>query len=123
MTGKTNYPPPYSLRLTFEERQLLEKNAGPLPLSIYIRERLFDAPSPRKRAYRKPVKDEAKLAQLLAELGRSNLANNLNQLAKANHSGSLPLTKETEEMLREACADVEALKKLLIEALGIRGTS
>ena len=120
---RKKYPPPYSIRLTPEERQTLENDAGKMTISAYIRERLFDAPSPRKRAYRKPVKDEAKLAQLLAELGRSNLANNLNQLAKANHSGSLPLTKETEEMLREACADVEALKKLLIEALGIRGTS
>lgn len=34
-------PPPFSLRLTFEERQRLEADAGDMPLGAFIRKRLL----------------------------------------------------------------------------------
>lgn len=114
------YPPPYSLRLTLEERQRLKHDAGNMPLSAYIRERLFDTPSPRKRSFRQPLKDEETLAKLLTELGQSRLSNNLNQLAKASNSGSLPVTPETEQAIHQAAHDVEEMKAYLIKALGLQ---
>lgn len=92
--------PPFSLRLSFDERAQLESEAGDMALGAYIRERLLGDPSPRKKR-RRPVKDETALSQLLGELSRSNLANNLNQLAKAAHSGSLDVTPDTERAIRE----------------------
>lgn len=114
--------PPFSLRLTFEERARLERDAGGMPWGAYIRSRIFDgAPSKRRRRTKRPVKDQQALAKVLAELGKARLANNLNQLAKAVHTGSLPVTPDTEKAIREACAEVYWLRKTLMEALGSRG--
>jgi hypothetical protein len=38
---KNKYPPPFSLRLTYEERAILEAEADGKPLGAYIRERLL----------------------------------------------------------------------------------
>jgi hypothetical protein len=46
---------------------------------------------------------------VLALLGRSRLANNLNQLAYAANIGSLPLTPETEEELQAAIAKITSM--------------
>ena len=45
-------------------------------------------------------------------------AKNLNQLAKAVNTGSLPVTPETEADLKEACRDVAAMRADLMRALG-----
>jgi hypothetical protein len=116
-TGGRNFAPPFSLRLSPEERSRLDAEAGPLPLGEYIRSRLFDFPSVRKRTFRRPVQDEQALSQVLAALGRSRLSSNVNQLAKAVHSGSLPVTEETEEALVKACAEIHAMSESLVAAL------
>lgn len=111
---------PISLRMTFEEKANLEKAADGMSLSAYIRWKLFDPTSPppqRRGAF--PVKDFRALAQLLAMLGQSRLANNMNQLAKAANSGSLPVTPETEAALLTAVREVAHMRSLLIEALGV----
>jgi hypothetical protein len=119
MTGdKDNIGPPFSMRFTKAERATLDGEAGPLPLSDYIRRCLFAAPDARKRAYRRPVRDDAALSRVLEALGRSRLPQNLNQLAKAAHSGSLPLTPETEQALQAACSDVAQMRQWLMAALG-----
>ena len=119
VTKRKATPPPFSLRLTFEERTQLEREAGDMPLGAYIRSRLFNtATAPRKRE-RRPVKDYQVLAKVLGELGRSRLANNLNQLAKAANSGSLPVTPDTERELRVTCEAVQAIRYDLIAALGL----
>ncbi len=66
------------------------------------------------------MKDDQALAKLLGELGASRLANNLNQLAKAANTGSLPITLETENVIY-AARDVERIRKQLIAALGLGG--
>lgn len=116
------YPPPFSLRLTFEERATLEAAADGMPLGAYIRGVLFaqDLPAVRRRGAR-PVKDHAELARVLAALGASRLSSNLNQLSKAANTGSLPLTPEVEAELREACAAVQEMRGALIAALGLGG--
>ncbi len=113
-------PPPFSLRLTFEERAKIEHDAAGMSLGGYIRSRLLDPDwiAPRKRG-KFPVKDHRALAQLLAMLGQSRLANNVNQLAKAANTGSLPVTPDTEEALLTAVREVSNMRALLIQALGV----
>lgn len=111
---------PLSLRVTFEEKANLEKAAAGMSLSAYIRWKLFDPslpPPPRRGGF--PVKDHRALAQLLAMLGQSRLANNVNQLAKAANTGSLAVTPDTEEALLTAVREVAHMRELLIQALGV----
>jgi hypothetical protein len=112
--------PPFSLRLTFEERAKLERDAAGMALGAYIRSRLLDPETvaPRKRG-KFPVKDHQALAQLLGLLGQSRLANNVNQLARAPNTGSLAVTPDTEEALMSATADINHMRQLLIQALDI----
>jgi len=119
--GKPNAKP-FSLRLTDEEKRLLLKRAGKLPLGTYVRGLILEdaARTPRRRARRTrtPVKDHESLARVLAALGQSRIANNLNQLAKAVNIGVLPVTPETERDIDEACAAVIAMRGDLMNALG-----
>lgn len=112
--------PPFSLRLTFEERARLEELAGDMPLGSYIKEKLFDRPLRKRVRLRRPVKDEQSLAKLLGMLGQSRIANNLNQLARAVNIGTLPVTPETERDIRRACAEIQLMRMELLRALGQR---
>lgn len=122
MTGKPKYPPPFSLRLTFEERAALQADAGVMPLGAYIRSKVLAAPAKRRkvRGKRQPVKDNKLLSALLAELGKSHIAGNLNQLAKAANSGSLPVTPDTESAIHQAYAQVLWMRDTIIKALGLQ---
>ena len=117
--AEQKYPPPYSIRFTFEERARLDANRGRKALAAHIRERLFgDDVSPRRKTGNSPIKDAEALGRVLGALGASRLSSNLNQLAKAVNTGSLPVTPETEEELAEACREVRALRADLLRALG-----
>lgn len=112
-------PPPFSLRLSVEERAKLETAAAGMPLGSYIKAKLFDGDlSPRRTRGSAPVKDHAALAQILGMLGNMRLASNLNQLARSANIGTLPLTPEVEEELALACAAVIAMRAELLRALG-----
>jgi hypothetical protein len=115
-------PAPFSLRLTADERAQLERRAAGTPMGAYIRACLFASESSHRRITRgkAPVADHKALAQLLARLGQSRLPNNINQLARAANTGALPITQETEAALRTAAADIAAMKRLLLRALGVR---
>lgn len=113
---------PFSIRLTEDEKRLLLERAGKLPLGTYIRGLILEGPAtaPRRRARRtrNPMKDHEALARVLAALGQSRIANNLNQLAVAANIGALPVTPETENDIGEACAAVVAMRRDLMRALG-----
>ncbi|MGB2201101.1 MAG: hypothetical protein ACPH5G_07160 [Pseudooceanicola atlanticus] len=97
-------PPPFSLRLTKNERAKLETAAAGMPLGPFIKSKLFDGDlSPRRTRGQAPVKDHAALARVLGLLGNLRLANNLNQLAKAANTGALPLSPEVEDELMATC--------------------
>lgn len=123
---KRKPPPPTSIRFNHAEREQLERDAGSMTLSAYIRLVLFgpaaEAYKSRrpKRKPREPRSDEVLLSQLLAILGQSRLASNFNQIVKLAHSGSLPVTPELEDELREACAAIKDMRLMLITALGIK---
>lgn len=115
-------PSPFSLRLTFEERARLESEAGTLPLGAYIKLKLLSGgefPAHRLRPRRTP-KDQEALGQRLALLGRARLSHNLNQLAHAANTGSLPLTPHTVSAIREACSEISFMRQELLRALGQR---
>ncbi|WP_372603747.1 plasmid mobilization relaxosome protein MobC, partial [Actibacterium sp.] len=109
---------PLSIRLTFEERARLDSQAGNLPLGSYIKSQLFtdEAETYRKRR-RAPQVDEKLLAEVLACLGASRIANNLNQLAKAANTGSLIVDPDTKRDLKRASDDIHAMRMLLMQAL------
>jgi hypothetical protein len=112
---------PFSLRLSFEERVKLRHAAGDMPVASYIKSLLFadDAPVYRRRG-KSPVKDHKALAEVLACLGASRIANNLNQLAKAANLGSLYFDRETKAQIAAACGDIKVMRQLLMGALGMQ---
>lgn len=110
---------PFSLRLTFEERARIEAQAGEMPVGAYIKSLLLAEDAPKYRKRRKPpVADRALLAQVLACLGSSRLASNLNQLAKATHVGNFYFDHDTKRSIKQACDDIRAMRILLMRALG-----
>jgi len=118
---KTSKTKPVSIRLTAEERARLQRRAGSLGLSSYIRARLFeDGADVRRPRGRFPVKDQQALAQVLGLLGKTALSSNVAELAKAARVGTLPVSEETDTALRAACADIAAIKAAVMQALGIQ---
>ena len=114
-------PAPFSIRFTKEERKILERAAGNRTLGAYIRWLLFkdDIPPSRTRS-KKPVKDHKELAKVLALFGQSRIANNINQLAKAVNTGSLPVNADVHKALIEAARSVGFIRQTLLQALGLR---
>ncbi len=118
---------PFSLRLTQEERTSLEKAAAGRPLSAYIRWLIFkddlpDMPKKRTRGESASI-DHKALAQLLGALGQSRISSNINQLARAANSGSLPVNQEVLDALKEAVQSVHWMRNTLIKALGLKPQS
>ncbi len=54
------------------------------------------------------------LAKLLGTLGKSRISQNINQLAKAANSGSLPVNQEVIEELNDACKAINCLRNTLM---------
>lgn len=86
------------MRLTKEERESLELAASGRPLAAYIRWLIFrkdlsDMPKSRTRGETSSP-DHKQFAKLLGALGQSRIASNINQLAQAARSGSLPVNQE-----------------------------
>lgn len=114
-------PSPFSLRLNAEERARLAAEAAGAPLGTYIRAKVLGEPIPaRVRKSGISLADRKALAQLIALLGRSRVFSNLNQLAHAANTGSLPVTAETEAALTQALADLHEIRALLLASLGLK---
>lgn len=116
---------PFSIRFTDKERAILAREAGTLSLAAHIRTKLFgDAVSRRRsrnpsRKPQRPSVDRQALGRVLGELGKSRLASNMNQIAKAANMGALPVTPELLSDLKNACADIRTMRAMLIGALGL----
>jgi hypothetical protein len=115
---RVSRPAPFPIRLTDAEKATLKARAGDKPLGAYIREKALEGAAKARRSRRTPVRDADALGRVLALLGQSRIANNLNQLARSANQGSLPVTDDVEADLREACASVLEIRTLLLEALG-----
>ncbi len=118
------YPPPFSMRFTEDERKALELAAAGRPLAAYIRWLIFkeDMPEmPKKRTRGEHTDpDQKEIAKLLGVLGQSRIANNINQLAKAANSGSLPVNHDVLVSLNEALESVRWMRSALIKGLGLK---
>jgi hypothetical protein len=116
---------PYSIRLNAEERNYIRTKAEQLALKdpAFIRLKIFDDNfRAQSSAYQKKgnQQDHKEIAQVLAMLGQSRIANNLNQIAKAINTGTLVITPEIESQLTEACLTVQLLRTTLIKGMGIK---
>ena len=98
---------PLTLRLTVEERARLEELATGMTLSTYVRACVFREEAKRcKRRSKDTVADKKAIAEALALLGQSRIANNLNQLAYHANIGSLEITGAEREQNEEVYAHV-----------------
>lgn len=112
-------PSRLTIRLTPQERELLEEKAGTKALSAYVREIVLErATAQRSATVRVPPKNQSALAQILALLGRSGLHPSLHELARNARMGTVDLSDEALEQISKACTDIADIKALLMRALG-----
>jgi hypothetical protein len=112
------------MRFTDDERRVLEMAAAGRPLAAYIRWLIFkeDMPELPKKRTREQMADPQRkeLSKLLGTLGKSRISQNINQLAKAANSGSLPVNHEVVEELNDACSAIRWMRETLIKAMGLK---
>ncbi|CAA0099190.1 Uncharacterised protein [Halioglobus japonicus] len=120
---KTRCPrSPFTVRFCPDELAELTSRAISAGMSIggYIRHQLFGSDRTIRRTRgRNPIQDQEALGQVLAALGRTRDANNLNQIAKAANYGALELDDEARAALLEACANIHEMRGHLVMALGV----
>ena len=115
---------PFPVRLTVSERSALEQRAQGMALGAYIKSVLFDdALRHVKRRRRSPVKDQVQLAEILACLGSSQIADNLSTITAALNAGTFHAEEAVQADLKQACADIAELRALLMRALGMQTKS
>jgi len=114
---RKKYPSPITFRPTDEERAMLKADATGMSQSAYIRKCLFGKKASKRVV---PEADQLLLAQILAKLGESRIANNLNQIAYHANCGSLVLDDVTIEEINEACLHVAWMRTQFIKALGLK---
>lgn len=124
-TQKRKRRKPFSLGLYDEERAQIERDAGSLPLGVFIRGKLLgdNGAAGRKRNPRRvkrPSMDHKALAQLLGTLGQSELGRSMIALSLAAQCGALPVDEELRGKLDQACTDIAEMRRVLIVALGLK---
>jgi len=105
----------FGIRLTDDERAILEERAANEHVSTWAREQLLGTNQRKRRAARKPIVDDKNLALVMALLGDQRIASNLNQLARHAHMGTLDFGDDVLEQIQEACAAMIAIRKYLLD--------
>lgn len=102
-----------TIRVTDREMEALRLRADKAALSIagYTRARALDEPPPRQS--RRACVDHQLIAQVLAQLGKSRLAANANQIA---HKANM-LNWAGKEEAAQLASDVRDMRDLLMQAL------
>jgi len=119
--SKKKRPSPLSLRLSGEERALLEDQAGGQSLNAYIKDRLFGEDDGRRKSQRyKVIEDYEALARVLSSLGQTELFGNLSTLMEQIEEGKVVLSPQAEEEIAVMCACVLLMRDDLVKALGLR---
>lgn len=110
-----------SVRLSREERQTLEQAAQGKTLSAYIRQKLLSSDSINTETVRlSPQARQKLLAQILAALGKSDVADSLKEVAIAAKLGLLPLTEDVLFDIKTATKQIKFIRKTLLKALGLK---
>ena len=91
--------------------------AGDVPLGAYIKAVLFDGVAHSVSRKSPKVSDDEALVRVVGAVGKLRPSNNVNQLAKAVNMGAGPVTPETEADLKQACADIAAMREEQMRAL------
>lgn len=113
--------PRVTIRLSVEDHEKLKTQADGAALSVYLRALILKQQLPkRKLRSTASVEDRQAIAQLLALLGDSRIANNLNQLAYHANIGALVIDDETKGHIDEAYDHVLFIRNTLISALGMK---
>ena len=119
--NKTKHIP---FRVSEDDYARLLAAAGDMPVSAYIRARLFDEDMKAARKNNKTPQAEQKiLVSMLSELGKSRLSQNINQIAKAVNCGMVLMPDEAITVLADAQTEIKVLRTALLSALGKKGTS
>lgn len=121
--SKKTYPAPFSVRLTEQERAELTKLADGQPLGQFIKDAILQNGVRPPPSHKPRIQDQKLLAKLLGALGQSRFASNINQLAKAANSGSLPVNEEVSQSLHDAVAAIRWMRDTLIEGIGLKPQS
>jgi hypothetical protein len=111
---------PFSIRLTACERESLRAKAGGVPLGTFVRRLVLDEAAPARASRSSPMRDSDALGRVLGLIGRAGYGACLEGLARAAAAGTLPIDPETLAAIHAACADVKAIRALLMQALGLR---
>ena len=112
---------PLSIRLSDEERAAVERKAGRMPLGAYIKSVVLDDDAPKYRKRQAlPNADQRLLAEILARLGATRMAKNLNQIANHLNLGTLVIDDQLEADLKAAIVEVAWIRATLMQALGKR---
>ena len=116
---------PFTFRLSDDERALLIREAGNLSLAAHVRRKLLgESVSARRgrklsRKRHVPQVDQVALGQALAMLGRSELAQRLDDLTTAAVIGALPVGPELVQELHAVCAYIREMRAALMNALNV----
>lgn len=114
-----------SIRVTEEEKALLEQMAGTVALAQYIRKRLFgndtaERPKRYTKKQRKPDMNLKDTAQILGMFGQSELAKAVLGLSNAAQAGKLDVSPDVQDKIETACEEIHTIKMALIFALGVK---
>ena len=123
LSPENKYPAPFSLRLSKAERKELKRLANGRPLGEFIKDALFNKKLRPPSSRGASIQDQQLLAKLLGALGKSRISQNINQLAKAANSGSLPVNEEVLKALFEAVKSIHWMRTTLIKGLGLKPQS
>lgn len=119
---KRRRPSSLSIRVTDDERAILERKAGKRSIGAYVREKVLgDKQAPRRKAAAKPPVDYAMLGQVLGKLGKSEQVACLFLLLVAAEKNRVTMSEKDRAALHAACDDVREVRAVLMSALGLRG--
>ncbi|ODS24760.1 hypothetical protein AB835_01515 [Candidatus Endobugula sertula] len=120
-SGSTRqYYPTYQIRFSPEERNKLETWANGRPIAAYIKDVLFVEERKPQRSTGMILQDHKLFAKALGVLGQSRLSSNINQMAKAVHTGTLMVDEDTEQAIIKAMQAVIWQREMFIRAMGLK---
>lgn len=122
-TGKKRKrPAPFAIRLSDEERAILQRKAGKRSIGAYVRETVLgDEQAARRKGAAKPAIDSVLLGQVLGKLGKSEQVECLFLLLVAAEKNRVNMSEKDRAALHDACADMREVRAALMSALGLRG--
>ena len=106
-----------TIRISREELEQIKVDAQGMSRSAYVRRCIFGSRASKRIL---PEADRVLLAQVLAKLGETRIANNLNQIAYHANCGALVIDDLTIEEINEACFHVACMRTQLVKALGLK---